>query len=172
MRARFLIITGLAVATVLGAASAAYAIPPGPTKLGPTPTTAPPKGPKDIAPTPTSQPPKGPDDLAPAPTTQPPKPKAPGDLAPAPKGGISDPTDAGGSDAQVNGNGASTGSDTSAAGETVDATADASHAAAQAAHDSSKLPAFLIIFFALLVASLIGLVAMRLRGEDEDVERV
>ena len=181
MRARLFIITGLAVATVLGASSAAHATPQGPGKLGPTPTTAPPKGPKDLGPTPTTQPPKGPDDLAPTPTTQPPKPKGPGDLAPAPKGGDNPKPKGPGDLAPAPTGGGTTnpsdptdntaGIDASVAGESVDTPAaipaDASHEAADAeTHDSNKLPAFLTIFFALLVAALIAFVAMRMRSED------
>ncbi|MEY2467982.1 MAG: hypothetical protein QOF21_680 [Actinomycetota bacterium] len=195
MRTRLFLIIGLALASVLGVSTAAHAGPKGPgtigqspttttppqqpkDKLAPTPTTQPPKGPGDIAPAPKDDGPKGPDDLAPAPKDN--KPKGPGDLADAPKGGGVEPGpdttgNGSGSDNFVpsdssDGNGAATGeaADTEVAGETVDAAAKASHDEA----DSSRIPAFLFIFFALLVAALIGFVAMRFRSEDEDVPRV
>ncbi len=79
------------------------------------------------------------------------------------------PTDGEGNGASVQG--------TEVAGMQLDATNTGAEAAndlsaPNAAHDESRLPAFLIIFFALLVASLIGFVAMRLRSEDEDLESV
>ena len=183
MRTRLFLITGLALASVLGVSTAAHAGPKGPGTIGQSPTTTtPPQQPKDkLAPTPTTQPPKGPGDIAPAPKDDNPKPKGPGDLADAPKGGgvVPGPDTTGngsGSDNYVpsdssDGNGAATvaATDTEVAGETVDA---AANAAQDAADDSSRIPAFLFIFFALVVAALIGFVAMRLRSEDEDLERV
>jgi len=200
MRTRLFLITGLALASVLGVSTAAHAGPKGPGTIGQSPTTTtPPQQPKDkLAPTPTTQPPKGPGDIAPAPKDDNPKPKGPGDIAPAPKddnpkpkgpGDLADAPKGGGvvpgpdttgngsgSDNYVpsdssDGNGAATvaATDTEVAGETVDA---AANAAQDAADDSSRIPAFLFIFFALVVAALIGFVAMRLRSEDEDLERV
>ncbi|MEY2419788.1 MAG: hypothetical protein QOG90_2468 [Actinomycetota bacterium] len=74
MRARLFVITSLAVAAVIGAASApaAHAVPQGPGNISDKPTA-------------TTQPPKGPDKLASKPTTTT-IPQGPGDLAPAPKG--------------------------------------------------------------------------------------
>ena len=168
-------------------------------KIAPKPTTTiPPKGPGDIA-NPPADPdpdpkPKGPGDIAnpqPGPVVDPKPgngPKGPGDLAPAPKGGGNTdngggtgngsgsdkdyaPADTGGS--QVDTSGADSTDTTLAPAavdtENVDATAQSHHAAHES---SSKMPAFLIIFFALLVAGLIGFVATRLRSEDEDVEQI
>lgn len=150
-----------------------------------TPTTQPPKGPGDIA-----QPPKGPgpqdgpDDIAPAPQDDNPGPQ---DKAPVPPKSDDDGVDPGeygngsGSDNYVppaNGDGSSDNGNGAefepVSSETESDTSDESseQAAREDADESSRVPAFAIIFFALLTAGLIGLVVARMRNEDEDAETV
>ena len=155
MRTRLFVISGLAVAAVIGASSATAAV-------------AYPKGPGDIA-----QPPKGGD-----PEPQP-KPNGPGDIANPPNKPVVDPkpSDNGGTDVDY---GTTMGDDeapldgSTVADHAVDTqtqtAADDANTTATAADSqgSSHMPVLVVVFVAALVGALLALFASRVRRHDED----
>jgi hypothetical protein len=193
MRARAFFITGLAVASFLGAsATAAHATPQGPGNIDskPTTTTTPPKGPDKYAPKPTTTttPPKGPGDIAQPPKGgDDPKPNGPGDIATPPKPPVVDPkpADTGngsgsdkdygttmGDDEGTVDTGSTNSSDTQSSdgNGAVDTTVKpADNAVAPAAdHASSNFPTLVIVLVAGVVGALLALFAVRFRRDDED----
>ena len=186
MRARLFVISSLAVAAVIGSASGAHAIPQGPNKIEPKPTTtttAPPKGPDQIAPKPTTTTttPQGPGDIVNKPPKgDDPKPKGPGDL------GQPKPGDGGGIVGPENDNGEGKGEyvppadngDTSVDNTAVDTSsqtpvnADDAVATPEAHTDSNHFPTLAVVVLAGGLGALLALFATRLRRDEADAEQV